>query len=74
MREENQPVNGQRKLLISLNISVFLIFDLEIGKNNYLKFRNFDIFLEFSKIMSIAKTILSFHLQNINEKYDKTAC
>jgi len=70
---EKLPVKLHRKPWISFNISVFLIFELELEKNNYLKLINFDIFLDFGKIMPAAKTILSFHLHKINEKYDKTA-
>lgn len=73
MKEKKLPINAHRKPWISLNISVFLIFELELEKNNHLKLIKFNIFVEFSKIMLSAKTILSFHLHNINEKYDKTA-
>ena len=38
-----------------------------------MKLIKFDIFVEISKIMLSAKTIILFHLHNINEKYDKTA-
>ena len=72
MREKKILVKLHRKPEISINISVFLIFELELKKNNYQKLIECDIFLEFSKIMLSAKTILSFHLHNINEKYDKT--
>ena len=63
-----------KKPWTSSNISVFLFFGLKFRREQLHEIFNFDSFLAFSQLMVSAKTILSFHLRNIDERYVETAC